>query len=378
MRGLRRRDMESLPPHPTLSPLGRGSETPCLPNSTARRHLHAALWAAAFCLLAATARAEPVEEFFAGKQIKFVVGSAGGGGYESYSRLLAPYLSRHLPGHPLFIMQEMPGAAGMVAANYLYNIARHDGSEIGMVGRGVGIEPLLDPKDKAPRYVASKFNWIGTPQQEVGLVFMRLPSPIATMADLKTRELIVSGTTSAAAPSYYPRLLNTLLGTRFKVVEGYKSSLEALLALERGEVDGHCSGSSSATLRARMEPLVAAGKVKIVAQLGREKDPDYPDVPLILDLAATPADRQILELAFTQQVMAWPLVAPPGVPAERIKALRDAFDATMRDPEFLAEAARQKLIINPVSGEKISTLLDRVYAMPKDVLDRVAALSERN
>jgi tripartite-type tricarboxylate transporter receptor subunit TctC len=338
----------------------------------------AALWAAALCLLAVTARAEPVEEFFAGRQIKFVLGTAGGGGYESYSRLLAPYLSRHLPGHPLFIMQEMPGAAGMVAANYLYNIARHDGSEIGMVGRGVGIEPLLDPKDKAPRYVASKFNWIGSPQQEVGLVFMRLPSPIATMADLKTHELIVSGTTSASAPSFYPRLLNTLLGTRFKVVEGYKSSLEALLALERGEVDGHCSGSSSAPLRARMEPQVAAGKVKIIAQLGREKDPDYPDVPLILDLAATPADRQILELAFTQQVMAWPLVAPPGVPAERIKALRDAFEATMRDPDFLAEAARQKLIINPVSGEKIGTLLDRVYAMPKDVLDRVAALSERN
>jgi tripartite-type tricarboxylate transporter receptor subunit TctC len=337
-----------------------------------------ALWAAALCLLCVTARAEPVEELFAGKQIKFVLGTAGGGGYESYSRLLAPYLSRHLPGHPLLVMQEMPGAAGMVAANYLYNIARHDGSEIGMVGRGVGIEPLLDPKDKAPRYVASKFNWIGSPQQEVGLVFMRLPSPIATMADLKTHELIVSGTTSASAPSYYPRLLNTLLGTRFKVVEGYKSSLEALLALERGEVDGHCSGSSSAPLRARMEPQVAAGKVKIIAQLGREKDPDYPGVPLILDLAATPADRQILELAFTQQVMAWPLVAPPGVPAERIKALRDAFEATMRDPDFLAEAARQKLIINPVSGENISTLLDRAYAMPKDVLDRVAALSERN
>ena len=334
---------------------------------------------AAICTFGScSARAEPVEEFFSGKQIKFVVGSAGGGGYESYSRLLLPYLSRHLPGHPLFILQEMPGAAGMVAANYLYNIARQDGSEIGMVGRGVGIEPLLDPKDRGPRYVASKFNWIGTPQQEVGLVFMRLPSPIATMADLKTHELIVSGTTSAAAPSYYPRLMNRLLGTRFKVVEGYKSSQEALLALERGEVEGHCSGSSSATLRARMEPLISAGKVKILAQLGREKDPDYPDVPLILDLAATPADRQILELAFTQQVMAWPVVAPPGVPADRIKALRDAFDATMKDPDFLAEAARQKLIINPVSGEKIAALLDRIYASPKDVLDRVAALSERN
>src|ERR1700692_768820 len=207
---------------------------------------------------------------------------------------------------------------------------------------------------------------------------MRLPSPIVTMQDLKTHELIVSGTTSAAAPSYYSRLLNALLGTRFKVVEGYKSSQEALLALERGEVEGHCSGSLSVTLRARMKPLVEAGKVKIIAQLGREKDPDYPGVPLILDLAATPADRQVLELAFTQQVMAWPLVAAPGVPAERIEALRDAFDATVRDPDFLAEAARQRLVVNPVSGEQIAGLLDRIYASPKDVRDRVPALSKRH
>jgi tripartite-type tricarboxylate transporter receptor subunit TctC len=337
------------------------------------------LWALAiFVGVAPAARAQSVESFFSGRQIKFVVGSAGGGGYESYSRLVIPYLSRHLPGHPLFVIQEMPGAAGMVAANYLYNIAHRDGSEIGMVGRGVGIEPLIDPRDRGARYEAAKFNWIGTPQQEVGLVLMRLPSPIATMQDLKTHELIVSGTTSAAAPSYYPRLMNALLGTRFKVVEGYKSSQEALLALERGEVDGHCSGSISAPLRARIEPLIGARKVKILAQIGREKDPDYPDIPLILDLAATPADRQVMELVLTQQVMAWPIVAPPGVPADRIQALRDAFDATMQDPDSLAEAARQKLFINPVSGEKIAGLLDRIYASPKDVLDRVAALSERN
>jgi tripartite-type tricarboxylate transporter receptor subunit TctC len=207
---------------------------------------------------------------------------------------------------------------------------------------------------------------------------MRLPSAIGSMADLKTHELIVSGTTSAAAPSYYPRLMNKVLGTRFKVVDGYKSSQEALLALERGEVDGHCSGSSSSALRARIEPWIATGKVKILAQIGREKDPDYPDVPLILDLAGSQADRQVMEVALAQQVMAWPVVAPPGVPPERVKALREAFDATMQDPDFLAEAMREKLIINPVSGEKISALLDRMYALPKELLDRVAALSEKN
>jgi tripartite-type tricarboxylate transporter receptor subunit TctC len=326
-------------------------------------------------LAAAPARAQTVEEFYAGRQVKLVVGSAGGGGYEFYSRAMAPFLSRHLPGHPLFVLQEMPGAAGMVAANYLYNIARQDGSEIGMVGRGTGIEPLLDPKDKGPRYAAQKFNWIGTPQQEVGVVLARATSGVATLADLKTHELVVSGTTSAAAPSYYPRLMNKLLGTRFKVVDGYKSSQEALLALERGEVDGHCSGSVSAPLLARIEPWVKAGTVRIIAQIGREKDPEFPDVPLALDLATNATDRQLMELALTQQTMAWPLVAPPGVPADRVAALRAAFDATMRDPDFLAEAARQKLVINPVGGARIAELLGDIYALPKDMLDRAAALS---
>jgi tripartite-type tricarboxylate transporter receptor subunit TctC len=326
-------------------------------------------------LAVTTVRAETVEEFYAGKQVKLVVGSAGGGGYEFYSRAMAPFLSRHLPGHPLFVLQEMPGAAGMVAANYLYNIARQDGSEIGMVGRGTGIEPLLDPKDKGARYVAQKFNWIGTPQQEVGVVLARATSGVATLADLKTHELVVSGTTSAAAPSYYPRLMNKLLGTRFKVVDGYKSSQEALFALERGEVDGHCSGSISAPLLARVEPWVKAGTVRIIAQIGREKDPEFPNVPLVLDLATNAAERQIMELALTQQTMAWPLVAPPGVPADRVAALRDAFDATMRDPDFLAEAARQKLVINPVGGARIAEVLAQIYALPKDLLDRAATLS---
>jgi tripartite-type tricarboxylate transporter receptor subunit TctC len=329
-------------------------------------------------LSAPPARAQSVAEFYAGRQVKFVIGTAGGGGYEFYGRLVSRFLTKHMPGHPTFVIQDMPGAAGIVAANYLYNIARQDGSEIGMMGRATGTQPLIDPKDKGPRYDARRFNWIGTPQQEVGLVLVRTSSPVRSLQDLKQHELIVSGTTAAAPPSYYPRLMNKLIGTRFKVVDGYKGSQEALLAVERGEVEGHCSGSSSALLRNRIEPWIADGRLRIVAQIGLERDPDLPDVPLILDLAASAAERQILELVLTQQVMAWPVVAPPGVPAERVAALRQAFDAAMQDHEMLAEAAKQKLIINPVSGGRIHELLARVYATPQDLLDRLAALSERN
>lgn len=328
-------------------------------------------------MLSGSALAQTVGEFYAGRQVKFVVGSAGGGGYEFYSRLLARYLSKHLSGQPLFVVQSMPGAAGMVAANYLYNIAPRDGSEMGMVGRAVGTQPLIDPKDPGPRYVATRFNWIGTPQQEVGLVLVRSSSPIRTIEDLTRHELVVSGTSAAAPPSYYPRLLNKLLGTRFKVVEGYKSSQSALLALERGEVDGHTSGSSAAPIRERIKPWIAEGKVRVVAQIGLVPDPEFPGAPVIGNLARQDIERRILEVLLSQQVMAWPLVMPPDVPTARVAAMRAAFDAAMADQDFIADAAKQKLMLNPASGRDIHDLLERVYRTPQDVLDRLVSLSDR-
>jgi tripartite-type tricarboxylate transporter receptor subunit TctC len=321
------------------------------------------------------AQAQSVEQFYTGKQVKFFIGSNAGTGYDSYARLVGRFMTMHLPGHPVFLMMNMPGAGGVIVSNHLYNIAAKDGSEIGMLPRGAATQPLLEPKDTSPKYVATKFNWIGTPQQEVGLLLVRQPSPVQSIADVKTRELILASTSSISPSSYYPKLMNKLLGTKFKVVEGYKSSQESLLALERGEVEGHSSGSSSGPLRERIAPWLKEGKVKVIAQIGLEKDSHFPDVPLIMDLATTTAERQVMELVFAQQLMAWPISAPPGVPTDRVQALRDAFDATMKDPEFLAEAARQKVLINPVSGTKIAELLDRIYATPQEVLDRVAGLS---
>jgi tripartite-type tricarboxylate transporter receptor subunit TctC len=323
---------------------------------------------------ATASSAQSVEDFYKDRRIKYILGSAGGGGYDEYSRLVTRHMGKHIPGNPTFIVQNMPGAGGVVAANYLYNVSARDGSEIGMTGRASAIEPLINPADKSVKFEATKFNWIGTPQQEIGLMLIWQPSPVQTMADLKKHEVTVSSTGRAAATSVYPRLMNNLFGTKLKVIEGYKSSAEALFAMEKGEVAGHSSGGSSPSFRSRMNGWIKEGKVKILMQVSLEKDPTLPDVPLITDMASNADERQILELVLVQQVMGRPILAPPGIPAARVKALRDAFDATMKDSEFLAEADKQKLEVNPVGGAHINELLERVYATPKNVTDRVAEL----
>ena len=344
----------------------------------------AALWATVALVISAVthypgrAMAQSPEEFYSGRQIKFVVGSAGGGGYELYSRLLTRYMSRHLPGNPSFVVQMMPGAGGAISANYLYNVASRDGSEMGMVGSVVGILPLIAPNNSALRYTATKFNWIGTPQREVGLVLARTSSPIRTLADLTRHELVVSGTSIGGGPSYFPVLLNKLLATRFKVVVGYKGSQEALLAIERGEVDGHVSGSSAAPLRERIRPWIREGKVRVVGLIGLTKDTEFSEAPLVVDLAQQPIERQILEVIFSQQTTAWPVVMPPDVPPERVAAMRAAFDASVADPDFIAEAAKQKMMLNPLGGKEIQELLVSIYQTPKQILDRVVELSARD
>lgn len=325
-------------------------------------------------LIPLCAAAESVEDFYRGKRIRLIVGSAGGGGYESYSRLVMRVMARYIPGEPTYVIENMPGGGGLLAPNYLFNRSPRDGTEIGMAERAAAFEPLLNPETGAAKFDALAFGWIGSPQRETGLVILREPSPIKSFADLKSHELIVSGTSRTSAPSVYPRVLNTLFGTRFKVVEGYKSSNEALLALERGEVEGHVSGSSSGTLRAQVAPWLAEGKVRMMLQLALIQDTSLPDLPVVTNYLESDEQREALELVFAQQTMAWPLLAPPGIPAERLAALRAAFTRTMSDPDFLASAAQQKLEIHPVSGTDIEALLKRVYATPSDIVKRVAAL----
>ena len=318
--------------------------------------------------------AQSVEQFYTGKQIKLFVGGGAGGGYDFYGRLISPYLSKHLPGHPSFVIQGMPGAGGLIAANHLYNRAARDGSEIGIVGRAVGTHPLLNPNDTAVKYDARKLNWIGTPLQEVGLLIVRGESRVNSLKDLKVHQLLVAGTAPSAPPSLYPTLMNKVLGTKFQVVSGYASLQEALLAIERGEAEAYMASSASAALRDRIAPWVKEGKVKLIAQIGLSKEPKNGDVPLILELAESSVERQLLELILTQQVMAWPFVAPPGLPDDRVKALRDAFDLSMKDAAFLADAAKARAEIDPVGGAKLHELLEQIHAMPKETLERLQSL----
>jgi tripartite-type tricarboxylate transporter receptor subunit TctC len=240
------------------------------------------LAAVAFAMHPATGHAQSVEQFYSGRQVKLFIGGGAGGGYDFYGRLIAPYLSKHLPGKPMVIAQGMPGAGGIIAANHLYNRSPRDGSEIGIVGRVVSTHRLLNPKDTAARYDARRFNWLGTPVQEVGLLIVRGEAPINTLKDLKTKKLVVAGTAPSAPPSLYPIMMNKVLGTNFHVISGYKSLQEGLFAVERGEADSFMASSASAALRDRIAPWIKAGKVKLVAQIGLSKDPVNGDVPLIM------------------------------------------------------------------------------------------------
>jgi hypothetical protein len=318
--------------------------------------------------MAISAGAQTVQPFYSGKQISLYVGGGVGGGYDFYGRLVARYIGRHIPGRPTVVVMNMPGAGGIIAANYLYNSARRDGTEIAIVGRAVTTQPLIDPGDSGPKYIATRFNWIGTPEQESGLLLARLPSSIKTIQDLETHQLVLSGTTEDAPPSFYPRLLNKLVGTKFKVIDGYMNSPAAILAVERGEVDGHLASSAAAPLRAQIDPWIKQGKIGILAQIGLAADPSNGAAPLIMDLAKTTVQREILTLVLAQQTLAWPFLAPPGLPADRVEILRSAFDATMKDPDFLADAANQKVGVNPVGGAKMNEMLDGLYKTPKDVL----------
>lgn len=344
------------------------------------RPLAAAGFVAAALAWPGTAAAQSAQDFYKGRQLTLIASGSVGGGYDLYARHLSRHIVNHLPGQPKMLVRNMVGAAGVIAANYLYNVAPQDGSVIGQLQRNVAFMPLLGApvkkkkgKKKATplKFDGQKFHWLGSPQQELGILLVAAKTGVKNVEDLKTQELTTSSTGRGAATSVYPRLMNEVFGTKFRVIEGYKGSQTALLALEKGEVDAHVSGGSSPNFRNRFEPWMKAGTVRMILQMGLEKDAAYADVPLVMDLPMPDEDRQLLELAFAEQIMGRPFLAPPGVPAERVKALRDAFDATMKDPAYLDEAGKQGLVINPVRGERINKLLDGVYSRPPALIERM-------
>jgi tripartite-type tricarboxylate transporter receptor subunit TctC len=335
---------------------------------------YAAIIACCALLPAAPAYAQTVVDFYRGKQITLVTSASVGGGYDQYARLLARHMQRHIPGEPAIIVQNMVGAEGLRAANYLYNVAAQDGTVIGGLSRNTGLARFYDFNNAGIQFDARKFHWLGSPQQEIGLFILSTKSGLSGLADLKTRDVTISSTAHNSPSTVYSRILNATIGTRLKPIEGYDGSQACLMALERGEVDAHVSGGSSAPFRARIMPWLANGDAKVIMQMGMKRDPEFPDVPTAIEVESAPADKQMFEIAFAEQVMGRPFVLPPGVPADRIAALRAAFDATMKDPQFLDDAKLQKAEIDPVGGKEINALLERVYAAPPDLVARIRDL----
>jgi len=315
------------------------------------------LCASLFCCN--TSLSQSVENFYAGKQVSLYIGYSAGGGYDTYARVLARHIGKHIPGNPTVVPQNMPGAGSLTLANFLYNIAPKDGTVLGTIGRGLAMEPLLG--GAGTRFDATKYAWIGSMNNEVSVCVSWHTSPIKSVEDMRTHELIVGGTGSGSDTDTFPVVLSNMLGLKIRLISGYPGGNDVLLAMERGEVDGRCGWSWGSVVAVRPEWL-AENKITVLLQMALDKHPDLPNVPLVTDLARNEDERQAMELIFARQVMGRPYLAPPGIPSERVDALRQAFDATLKDPEFLADAARIDLELNPVSGDAIESLLARIYS----------------
>ncbi|HKA73448.1 MAG TPA: hypothetical protein VKE26_16680 [Xanthobacteraceae bacterium] len=337
------------------------------------RHVTPGLAAAAVLALALTSpvRAQSPAEFYKGKNVDLYVGYSVGGGYDLYARMLARHMGKYIPGNPTVVPKNMEGAGSLRLANWLYNVGPKDGTVFGIIGRGTGFDPLLG--NKAAQFDATRFNWIGSANNEVSICVAWYTAGVQKFSDLQTRELVVGGTSASADTDQFPKIANGVLGTKFRIVTGYPGGNEIGLAMERGEVQGRC-GWSWSSVKSTHQQWYQEKKFNILVQLALAKHPDLPDVPLIIDLAKTDEERQILKLIFARQVMGRPFLAPPNVPPDRVAALRKAFMDALNDKDFLAEAEKAQLEVNPVPGEKIQDLVKEVHQTPKEIAAKAASL----
>jgi tripartite-type tricarboxylate transporter receptor subunit TctC len=315
-----------------------------------------------------------VAEFYAGRTVNIIVGSGTGGGYDTYARIVARHIGSHIPGQPNIVVQNMPGAGSLNMTNFVANAGPKDGTAIGAPQNGVPFEPLfhlLSPGGKTARYDPKKLNWIGSAAKEVYVPFVNSAAGVADIKGLQTRALRFGATEPNTDNAVLALLLNRMFSTKIEVVHGYPGGTSALfLALERGEIDG-IAGMSYASFRVIAPQLIENGKVKILTQIGLRKHSDLNDVPLLVDEAASDADRRVLRALFAKYEMARPYFVAEGVAADRVSALRAAFEATMKDNAFLEEARKRGLDIGPMTGSEIESLIAEVYRMPGDLVERV-------
>jgi len=324
--------------------------------------------AAAMMLVGASAiAADP----YAGKTIDFEVGADVGGGYDIYARALARHMGRHIPGNPQIVPQNMPGAGSLRVANYIYQVAPRDGTAFATMGRASVVAQLFG--QGGAQFDPRRFTWLGSANDEVSVCVTTDRSGIAKLDDLYNKELAI-GSTGAADDTYqFPAVINRTLSTKFKTITGYPGGNDVSLAMERDEVQGRCGWSWSSIKATRMD-WVKSRKIIVLLQMSLGKHPDLPDIPLVTDLAKNDEQQQIFKLIFARQVMGRPFMTSPGVPKERVEALRRAFDETMKDKEFLAEADKAQLEITPVDGAALQKLVAEVYQTPPAIAQKAAEL----
>lgn len=327
--------------------------------------------AAIAALLPAPGQAQNVADFYKGKNVELLIGYSGGGGYDVYARLLAKHMGKYIPGNPNIVPRNMPGAGSLVLANWLYNVAPKDGATFGMIGRGTGFDPMLG--NTAAKFDGTKYNWVGSMNNEVSVCVAWHTAGITDWKQLRQKEMVVGGTGPSADTDQFPRIMNGVLNTKFKIISGYPGGNDINLAMERGEVQGRCGWSWSSVKSTRWNWFTEK-KVHVLIQLSLEKHEDLPKVPLITELADTPDEKAILSLIFARQALGRPLLAPPGIPPARAAALRKAFTATMKDKEFRAEANKAKLEINPISGEVVQKIIVQSAKTDPKILKKAAAM----
>jgi len=323
--------------------------------------------------LGASAGAQAPEAFFKGRQITFLIGAGAGGGYDAYYRTFARHVVHHIPGEPTIVPKNMPAASGLAAANTLYTAAERDGATIGAFPNNIPMDPLFG--NPGARYDPRKLNWLGSIGKLENVCATWITSPVKTIAQAREREVVVAAAAATSNSAIMPKVLNALLGTRFKPIMGYDPGSGMTLALESGETEGVC-GLSWSTIKAARPHWIKNNKLNVIVQLGLAKLPELPDVPAALDLVTDPVKKQVLGLILVRQELGRPVAAPPGVPADRLEILRGAFEATMKDPQFLAEAAKLEIEIEPLSAPEIDKLLADAFATPKAIVQEAAGLIE--
>jgi tripartite-type tricarboxylate transporter receptor subunit TctC len=311
------------------------------------------------------ARADSVSDFYHGRQMIMILSADAGGGYGSYANAFAPYLAQHIPGKPRIVVQYMPGAGGLRAMNYLYSAAPKDGSTIALVHSSVPFAPLYGLA--AAKFDPRKINWIGSVNATSGICVAWATSNIKSWNDLFTKQFVVGSSGAGSQMETIPAMLNKLFGTKIKVISGYRGGNEVYLAMERGEVQGRCGGLISSINSTRPD-WFPQKKVAVPIQIALERDPQFPDSPALIEFAKDARTKQILQLVLAPMAMDRPILTPPGVPADRVAALKAAFHAAVNDPAFLADAKKQRLEVKEVSGEKVAGLLATAFAMPPDVV----------